>query len=60
MSNIRKIMTVTDQIDRALTHIYNAALKQEGLALLNSVNTVRNGVVEEPMELKEKQKVSDE
>lgn len=43
----RKVIVVTDAIDQALTNVYNAALKLEGLQMLACVNAVKKAVVEE-------------
>ncbi len=46
----RKLIVITEAIDKALTNVYNAALKFEGLQMLACVNAVKKAVVEEGLD----------
>ncbi len=47
---VRKLIVIDESIDKALSNIYNAALKLEGLQMLSCVNLVKNGVLEESID----------
>lgn len=43
----RKVIVVTDLIDKAIVNICNAALKYEGLPMIISVNAIKDSIQEE-------------
>lgn len=46
----RKLIVVSEAIDKSLTNIYNAALKLEGLQMIACVNAVKQSVIEESLD----------
>lgn len=46
-TKLRKVIVVSEFIDRAITNICNAALKFEGLPMISSVNAIKESIIEE-------------